>query len=507
MAVQGVNFGNEQQKQSSGVVFPVLGAAAGAGVTAFTKFGKKPLAIEGLTADKFEKSAEGATLEGDHKTAFETVKAYLTKKEAKTPESEKAATPAEDKKSEVKTDKPATTTEPKVKVNKSNNPKSVATGVELNDIFDNGKTELKYDEYLANKYGAYDVQSLMDKIKDSKAEITRLAGDPSKPSKEMKAAQYNLNAVKNFSSTHTEYLNVQAKKVAIQSEIDSLTAAQKGLDSKSPKYVSNQKRIDGLNKNIATIDKQLQTLDEKTTAIKAKVPTIEEFAPDKAAIDQMLDKATKDGGRMDIVMTKVAKAKVKELQDLAEAEARKDAKANKKTLTPEEIKEIREKITVDHPQVVEASISAGGKKGTELSIDAIKNQAKAFYEKQISCAENDLNKVTKSFGRKKAAVAEMEADLQLVRDARKNGTTITKTASEGVVKTNIAKVAESVKASASEAASKVPESVTKAFETLTKADKLKPGMNGKNILIGTGIGLVAGILAKFMADGSSKSEA
>lgn len=497
-SVNNVQFGNEpQQKRTSGILFPTVGLATGLGVAGLTKYGNKEAlaSLEGVDHDTFQKMVTASELTDDSNA--KTILAHLKK------EAPKTETPAAETKVESKTAAKA----PSAKSTQKST-RSLASGLELKEIFEDGKTELKYDEYLAKKYGAYNVQDLMDKIKEGKAEIVELAGDPTKPSKAMKSAKFTVDETKKAGKLMTEYLNTTIKQQAIAKEIEALEEAQKALTKGSPQYVVSEKRIAGLKKQSTALDTQLKAIEKQGDAFKKKLPGLASKEPvSKEAIEEMLEKAGKDGGRIDVAMKKAANSELKKVQDAAVEAAKKAAKAAKEpALTPDEIKAIREGITKDHPQVVKAMEAAGAKKGTELKNELMKTQTKAFIDGEVKKAEHDFAKATKAFERKKAAVAEMDADLQLVRDARKNGTTITKEASESITSKTYSKAVEAVKSATNEAkTSKLPKVITEAFEAIK--GKLKPEKSMIKLGAYAAGGLALGYIIKMMTDGPSEPQA
>lgn len=483
MAVQGVNFGNEQQKQSSGVVFPVLGAAAGAGVTAFTKFGKKPVALEGLTKDQFEKSTKDVTLEGDDKTAFEKVKSYLTEQEAK-PATE--AKPAEPEKTAA-TPAPAATAAPTAEAPKTKEAQELEA--ETKHFFGEKGTEVparqllggttieNYKKGIENDQKTVDaqtktVQNIREQIQDSQDEIKRLRAN----------LKEEINVAESTETPAAAESRAKLKKDLIKAEAELNTAKEK--------VAYNEKYLpDDVASAQAEVDAKQATVD----GIKNSVSTPQEKAKDKAAKES--EKLSKESAEAD----KAAKA--------AEEEA-KTAKANK---TPDAV--VKEENAANLRKIANkkkalADEAAGIAKDKEIVDSGIRkqraqNQVSDAVQKgeklqaTLKTAETDLAKITSALNNKNiklglAAEVGDNGNVQLTRFQEKVG---------GGIKAEIQAAAEKE----GKVASTIPESITKAFESIKS--KLKPGMNGKNILIGSGIGLAAGILVKLMADGSSKSEA
>lgn len=474
MAVQGVNFGNEQQKQSSGILFPTLGAAAGAGIAGFTKFGKKPIALEGLAADKFQKSAEGANLEGADKTAYDTVLAHLNKQTAET-------TPA------------ASTPEA---------PKAPTAPVEPSDLEKADKDfRAKQTVYVQKDAELKLEQKLNEKIQKAYKDIH----------------SYSAPQEVKIDPTSKEATDLKNRKEYLEQAIteDEAKLKDENLDEATKATIKARKEKNEAEK-VELENKTADTATMKQNYAKSLAKPMEEDVTkaDKAvkAAKESLEKAKKESIEQD---TKV------ETAQKAFDEAK---KANKPA----------EEITKLETELKSAKEEADkiGKKITELKNDASLKQRESDFVKSLKEALETPDEATRN-----ASLEKLLSGQKELVDAEK-GTKVlaSKTAYEKAeasyknvyeTKTNAGKIAdfkaefkkemgtmtsavtgETVKVEPPKVEApkvEISEAVKTAFESIKS--KLKPvELSGGKIAAGAGIGLAVGLLIKLMADGSSKSE-
>lgn len=481
MSVQGVNFrGDEQQqKQSSGILFPALGTAAGAGVTYLSPFGKTPVVLEELTADKFEKATKDVPLEGADKTAATTIKDYLTKLEAETkPETDTKASETEKTAQNPEVTKSEAAQKYEATVKKFFGEKG--TEIPTRQLL-GGESIENYKKGI-NNVTVKKVEGQAQKVADKNTEIQEAnerlerAQANYKDELEMKdvvktdaaiAAEPQLKAdleeAKTKLNTAKEKYN-KAKNLLPENDI---AAAKAELDAK-------QAVVDNLNDSIATAHEK--------AIIKAD-KAVEKAANETEAANKKLNEAKEE--------LKKAKSEVEIKEKEAKVKTAEKELATKTNLLKEA------KAIAEDKKITDQAIRQAAAENRIVKVKA----EKVALEAQLKTENETFSKLSEELATKKAY-------LSLAEQAGENGkvakSTFVEKTSNGI-KVEMQAIADKAGIK-TEAASKLPESVKTAWESIKS--KLKPTeMSGKKVALGAGIGLAAGLLIKLMADGSNKKEA
>lgn len=482
MAVEGINTGvaspsfyGEEQKRKSGIGAFGIGTL-GAGFAA-SQLMKKP-----MTQDVFQSNLK----EGKEIKYTSELDAKQKDLVAKAEKEAKSEAPKTDAKTEVpKTDAPKKT---------SVGNKSLVTEATVDDIFFSDK-ELTHEQYLNSKYGVSNTQGLMDEIKLKNKELNE-----SNPIKEIRNAQYKLTNAKNNTKTLLENTKLENNILLKKLEIDELKSSLDEVDGKTPKAKSIQRAMDAKTNELNRLILQ-----------KSKMkPVNTEFKVNEKAIDDMISKAVKPGGRIDVAANKAVNAKLKDLQDKAAADVRKKCQADKlgREATELKIEEAKKAVITEQKETLNKVYQQTVlKKGSELSKNALEEQVNRFANETVNNAQNNLHKAQKSFAKQKATIQEMNADLELVRNAKKNNTKITKEAADAIIKKGPAKISEEIgkvaKQTGTELKKNATTALTEAYEAVKgKLPKTKAGLT----LAVAGIGLGVGAIMAMIVRSGNKSE-
>lgn len=491
------NFRGDERKRS-GSFAPGFVVGTGAGLLATKAFPlnflkseiTSPDQLKGIKADEFKLSGD---LTAEQKKAEQTVRDYLAKQDKETPTETKTETEKTSKKGKATTE-----AKPEIKDAKL---KSVASnGITLGEIFEK-ETELTPSEYLNKKYGLYSTQDLMDEIQAKKQGLPQT----DKKTKDIKSAEYKLSNAKEYAKNHQESLKIEHRLEKLAKEKDELTESLKGLDEKSPKYKLAQRKISSIANEESQLNKKKLGLQEKLDKLTNRVSS---FEKDQDAIEKMIEKANKEGGRIHTAGKEAEKKAIKEFENAAADEARKKARSEKKS--PDEVnqavEDAKKNIKTEKKAEIEAAVDkAKAKKEMELKHTFVEGQAKKHYESKTTELQHELNKETSTFSKQKATISEMNADLELIRNAKKTNGKITVDSASKVMRSSSAKVKEEIAKVGGEAAKAGDSALAKAIEALKgHMPKVAPGW-GKALAISAGVGVVLGLITKAM--GGSKEEA
>ncbi len=514
MSIEAVNFGNQQQKQQkSGVSVPAWmlgGAAIGGSGAYFTKYGKTPLKLEGLTADEFTKALPKEGLTETEKANAKKVEDYLTKNKTEEvkPEVKADAKPEAKPKTEVK---PEAKPEAKGKVVSQ----STVTDRKIDDIF--GKnTELEPKEYLNKKYG-YQYSTTADLEADITKLKHELTGQPVKGKgnvsaanlgSESKAAKSTVSNAENVKRLSLEYDKINNQVAEAETKLNEYKA-----DAKLRGKNIDQKVLDNRQKGIDELKKQQTAVKEKAdkfgkrfdpeTLMNENATKARDAAFEKN-LTSTIQNAQKEGGRAYVAGSRAEKSAIKIVQDQARSEALKTAKeAGKATKEIEAAGEKAAKaVTAKNPKVKAAVVAAQTAELEKIGREQASKYLTNTTKDMIKTAKHTEAKVNKKIVRHNAQISEMEADLATIRDAKKAGTKITKETASGIIETSSKKVAAGLKAAVGEAKAAIPENITKAFGEFS-LKKISWGKVG----IGAAIGAAVLGLGAAMLGGSKKPEA
>lgn len=513
--VNGVNFGSEQKKQTSGVGIPIIATGAGALGGYLMK--------KGLSKDAFESSLKDGSeikykseLTADEQKAVDAAKKELqgVKVEDKKP--------ADDAKAKVEGEgeeaKKAATS---VKASES-----AATGKTIDKIFGN-KEELKWDEYLRRKYGCNNLGQFNDRIK---AEHKKLYSDGAKRHERSKGVQLNkeINTLKGQAHNHTKSLGELEKMIKQnQSIVDTenkIKVAEFKLNNgltDSPE--SLQSEIDNLKQSLANQQKRYEKVGEEYKKYSDRAGNIvtdadKDFALDMDTLKGKVNDNKLSEGFIKQIRHDARKEIVNEIEAEAEAKVVNENK-NKKGTKPLGKKELADKIEAAKKQAVadkEALITkyedlCVETKTAEVKSNRILKEFSNGRKSNCEIAQKQLHIDERELGKMEAKSLEMEKDYDLIKAAKTDGTTISKSTAQEVFDSAAVKSKSKVTKVAATKAEKVAGKEEKAIGTaLEKAFDAVKGKfagthSGMRALIGAGIGLVAGVIIKFMVDGS-KSE-
>lgn len=531
--VSKVSFkGDQEQQRSGGPGLGTIAATTVVGGAAGVFLRDRKVSLEGLDKDAFIKATKEFT--GEDKANADIVKAHLEKPteektDAKPDEKTDAKAEGKETKAEAKTEaKGKTTTRPSI----------AAEGVTIENIF--GKSEeLDPKTYLQEKYGFSTRQELIDAIKQQKGVENGSEGAAMR--KDIRAAQHNQKM--------TQEGIVKAKQLVAQSirgaemELDvkvAEVARDEITDKTSRAYENAQKKVDALKKKLSDQAAKVEKLEKDLAANKrlqhgsSAILEAAEGVQTDSAFREKLDNVAKNNvgpkAKKEIKAKIEKEAEIKAKKDLArlEREAKEEAKAEKKKFVPM-TKEAQEEFI---SKAKAAAVEANGEKieayvklqiekeNTRRMTAEVNDRIKTAQDRATKESYKDLTKNQREMGSSKAATAEMEKDLALVRDADKNKTKITRAqgeevltstaskAKEGITKATkdakgkvgevAGKTAEEAKSAASEGAAKALEAIKKKLpKDLTK-------FNTKAMVIGGAIGLAAGIVIKWMFGGKSE---
>lgn len=542
-AVNGVNSVNfkaeQQQKQTSGVTFPLLGTAVGAA----GYFVKKELG-----KDAFEKQIKDGT-EVKYTEALSDSEQKLVEAAKKEANDTKTETPkAEDKKA----DTPKAEGEAKPVTNET--PKSLVADKKLNEVF--GKeTEITPDKYL-EKYGygttldsvvakekemQKSIAKTTNEIKRAKAhslivndyaqkgkrilglqrqvetiEIERdkqIADIETKAKAKVEALKYDATkakideaANKALSSAETE----EAKKLIEENrtkQIEALDAKLKTINSDAEKSVSSvktqtAKKLNNLHQQSYNLNEAGEKLEEK---IHIKDKSGKDFSLDFEPDEKKLNKFLKEKGYDEAGLTKLMEAEQKKYLD---KELKKIKAANPgKVYGQEEIAQARTELleTTEYKNAMKKSMTKIKEDLEKLTNEEIYRQMDSYGTKMTELAKGKIVNRERYLAHQQAQLSEIRSDIELYKSAKANKSKITKAQAEGVLTSTAAKVKEIKAKITTEGAAKTAETALgKAFDAVK--GKLAKTHSGMNALIGAGIGLAAGIVIKLMVDGSKSSE-
>ncbi len=477
----------QQQKTSSGMTFPVLGLAAGGAITGLTKLGKTPLSLESLTTDEFKKSIP-TDLAGEEKAAAETIEKYLAKKPATT-----------EAKPEVKAD-----AKPEVKGTAASDATSKENKKKLDDIFGSKKEEIEPQKYLEEKY-EYKYKTTADLEAAIKAKKNELSGNPIKGQganavnlgKDKKAAASVLSNAESFKKATLEKNRLENQVAEAEAELAKYKADME-LRGKTPdtKVIENrQKRIDGIKEELTKADEKIAKIKKQFNpdSLKIEKEAFEAAETRKAKnLKKRLDAAATPGGEITRAEVKARKEALSAVKKVEREKAIIKAKAEGKTS-----KEIQEAAEAAEKSIKDTDIRVqnAAVRAKEATVDKIGREINTQYVESVTninegAAKAKVSKIGKKMSAQQAQIAEMEADLSMIRDAKKNGKNITKTAAGEVL--------EKAKAAAKAATEAIPDNVAKALEKIK--GHLPKKINWAKTGIGAGIGLVAGLIIKGMVD-------
>lgn len=497
MAINNVSFGNDQQqKQSTGIIIPVIGAGAGVGVTALTKLGKKPAlsSLEGVNADTFQKAVDKAGLEGDDKTKAADIKAYLEKEAAKPAETPKAdAKPAENKTETAKTDKSADAPKAEVKPAGEDEAKFIEQKTQAFEALGNEHTR-NANIYTAEQNAAAKIQKAYnDVVAFTPESNAKLA--PGETESALKARKTDLTtAIKN-----NETLLKEDKKLD-----------KAGKEAITARVEAYKKEVNEINSKIFTIDEHMA---EKFESLKKAYTPDSNVKPEETPVA----KASAKVKEAETAHTNKVEAETKAEKALSEAkEASKPA---------EEITKLEQELATAKKETISAEKvkldAANDLKVKTIEVDCNKAIADALGSKDPKAElaklhDTKLAKIApegvvfkdlaQSEGKARIAFKEMKdaqknAGLQVAEDAEFKNAMGEKYVE---VEKLVAKGGSDASKDISKEASKIPANIQELFDAIK--GKFKPEMRMGRIAAGAGIGLVAGMIVKMMVDGGSKSE-
>lgn len=540
------SFKGDQEQRSGGILFPAVGGAVVGGIAGLGI--RKPYKpnLEGVSADTFEKTMAGvADLTDDQKAAVKTIKEHLAGK------SSEEKTDAKAEKADAKD------AEAGAKESKTSKAKSVATNRELEDIF-RGSEELPYDKYLQKKYGATSVGSLMDRRQKLVQEKSSEKGAGVKARKEGNIARYEAE---NIEKGIKKAQSIVSQKQQIELAELNVREAQINLDfaEKADKEVA-QSELNSAKKALNKKKERLATITEEfeKMAVDSQGKTRPGFSEVKAALEgeitttlpsgqkvenaklaNAIDKRLKNAGLLPSGKYDPSKElgqlkKAEEARIIEEFKIGKDAveKAKKqirsgnkpKNITEAEfIKQAKDKALEPHRDMINKRV----KLAVDKRIQEIKAKETEAFLNRFHNITSDVSKMGQIEAGKKlsgidAKIAEMDADIELTRNAKKNNTKITKAQAEETMqkatdklKETMGKVKDSAKTVAKDAGEKAGKAgseskgVTAGIEDALKAlkDKLPTEFkkfNSRALIWGAGIGLAAGVVLKWMFGGKSE---
>lgn len=494
MAINGVNGvsfrgENEQQRRTSGMLFPVTGLLAGGGITAFTKYGKSGITLTPeLTADEFTKAVENAKLEGADKTKADEITAYLKGKETTTNVSEQPSTPS----ATPNTSAPAQTANPIEEATKKyeqagTNYKNAKEILDLQQAHTNKIHNVYQNIEGATRSGNALITEDSPEYKGLKAQAETLSGQIDELEKKLKNKNLEQGPIK------TQIAELEAELDRVESKI--LTPAK--LEDKRVARLAKkaQQEAEEATKALNEVQVRKDAKDGELTRAKNAVEEADknlkaaktETTPDAAKIQKLeetLNKAKEDQAKLE-----------KEVFDLSHQLETERIKSGFKS-------ELQQALEIKDPKARTAAldklyakqIGIVNKEGKEGS--AVTSFTKMGEEHQNAFKElqNEIKDADKTAEFKRTYAADLE----------KLGISAP-TAPTGPIKPPTGAAVEAAEKTAEKEAVKIPENITKAFGEIS--EKLPKKFSWKGIGIGAAIGLGAGIIAKVIADGSHKDEA
>lgn len=511
-AINGLTFKGDQEQRSGGILFPVVGGAVVGGAAGLAIRGTRKPNLEGVSADTFEKTMAGVTdLTDDQKSAVKTIKEHL------------AGNKSSEETTEAKAEKADAEAGAKAegKGGKTPKPSVAAGGMTVENLFGNAE-EIDPMKFLQEKYGYGNVQELIDGIKADRIALGGPEGKALRTSIKS-GTKGQLRDEKTFSKVEQgikQEIAIKELEQRIAEEkfkVEGMTEETKA--GKAEKAIA-QRRVD-------TMEKTLQNQQDRLAKFEADLKDNKAYQEMKKAFE-------------------------------AKSGTEKDAKAYQKATNAAENagqhakKELTEKIKADAGKKAEKEASRKKLKGTERqdfikkaqdeAVAANKERIEKYVELQkqkefFKRARNEYSEGFKSYKREagldtkksligsqrelskqEASLLEKEKDLELIRDAKKNGKKITKTQAQANMdlaaakaKDGIAKVAKEAGEKAGKAGSEskgVTAGIEDALKTLKdKLPKEFKKWNNKAMLYGAGIGVVGALVLKWMFGGKSEPEA
>lgn len=563
-----VNFkGDQEQQRSGGILFPVVGGAVagtivGGGIRGF----KKPN-LEGVSADTFQKTMDGvADLTEDQKSAVKTIKEHLA---GKTSEEKTDAKPE-------KADAEAGTKAEGKGGTKAAKPSVAAGGITAEDLFKNAE-DMDPMKYLQEKYGYRTVEDLMKGLRDDRIALGQESKGLRSAIKKGKNGQTRSDKVfgkveqyiKQTTSINELDLRIQEEELKVSDMPTTNKAEQSARDIAQRRVETMKKNLQTQQENLAGFEAELKDNTAYQELKKSYEKEIEGLTPKEVV--QTAEKTKKEKAE--------AKAKAEAEAKAPKAEAGTEAPKAEAPKTPEEMakeaeakayadfstttdnaatnagqrakKEITEKIKTDAGKKAESSKEIKGLKGQARkdfiikaqneAVEANKERIEKYVQlqkqkeilKRLQAERTDRLKSLRrdgSLGAKKEAISnqrqlgqleatvlEKEKDLEMIRDAKKNGKKITKTQAQANMDLAAAKAKDGIAKVAKEAGEKAkagsePKGVTAGIEDALKTlkDKLPKEfkkLNTKALAWGAGIGIAGGLILKWMFGGKSEPEA
>lgn len=549
-AINSVNFkGDQEQRSSGGYLFPVVGGAVAGGAIGLGVRGRHKINLEGVSADTFEKAIPLEGLTDDEKSAVKTIKDHLAGKTS-------------EEKSDAKADaKDAKDAEAGAKDSKAK-AKSFATKRELEDIF-KGADELTYDKYLQKKYGTTNIGTLMDRRQrevQAKQGKYKVEGKGAKIKREGNIARYEAENIQkgmkkaqsisaqrqqialaelNLTEAQINYGFAEAAdKEAMKSELDS---AKKALDKKRERLATTTEEfekmaLDSEGKTRPGFEEVKKALDGEITTTLPSGEKSGDYAKKvkNANLNETIDKRLKEAGLISEgnydpkkelgQLARDEKARIikdYKIEEEAIKQAKKDVGKRPAGMTEKAFIEQAKKDAVTKNQEM---INKRVKLAVDRRIQEIKAKETEGFLTRASGLISDIRqkgqvKAGKQLNEMDAKIAEMDADIALAREAKKNNTKITKAQAEEVLqktsdgyKSAIGKIKDSAKAAAKDAGEKAgsePKGITAGIEDALKAlkDKMPPQFkkwNNKAMLWGAAIGVAGALVLKWMFGGKSE---
>lgn len=542
-AINSVNFkGDQEQRKSSGYLFPVVaGAVVGGGAGLAIRGTRKPN-LEGVSADTFEKAIPLEGLTDDEKSAVKTIKEHL------------AGNKSSEEKTDAKTDaKDAKDAEAGAKESKTT-PKSVASKRELEDIF-KGSDELTFDKYLQKKYGVTSIGDLQKRRSQLNPHLengkigSKVRTERNIAKSETHNIQRGLNKAQSVITKQQQVelaklqveeaqINLQfaeeADKEVMQSELDS---AKKSLNKKNENLATAKEEFEKM-----TVDSEGKTkagYGEVKSAMDGEITTLfpkgEKPVPNRKLETVIAERLKGAGllpdGKYDSkkelgLLARDEKARIIEdykIEKDAMEKAKKDIKKKPEGMTDAKyyeeakakaVKANEEMINKRVKLAVDRRIQEIKGKETENFLNRARGIMLEVHARGQVVAGNKL-------GTTSAKVAEMDADIALAREAKKNNTKITKAQAEESMRKGSdtlreakGKIKDSIKSAAKETGEKAKagsesKGVTAGIEDALKTlkDKLPKEFkkwNNKAMLWGAAIGVGVALIGKWMFGGKSE---
>lgn len=492
MSVNGINpngtapnFTGEKKKSSGIGAGLVLGTGTYLGLHNFVK--------SPMDQDTFQSSLKNGT-EIKYTSELDAKEKDLVKKaevEAKkeTPKTETKSETKEAPKAEVK--KEGATTEAK------ETPKTEAKGnKEVERIFGK-KSELTASDYLTEKYN-YEVTSTEDlenRIKEARKNIngqdkTTKANNPNLFSRK-KAVNGQTGLLQKGKQLANDEINIYNKFTKAKTDL-----VEYKLEMELRGQKPDLKVIENRTATIKNLEKQAEELDKKFG--KLADPKINENFETKfdekseKELEKALEKANSENGSI----TKAGKNAEKRALDFLKGKAKKEAleycKAQKSTAaeTKAFVEETLKNVTLENPEVQEKVgklVDFAKLKETEkITREVTTKRMQLMMDKLIKNAKHESTRLDRKIQTEQVNIKEMEADLKLVREAKKTGKGITKETAAGILEnkaTAKAKIESEVK--------KASSVLTEAFEAIkaklpkVKMSHMKAGLIGGGVALGT----------------------